>query len=162
MNNAIFVFISLFKYDYWYLFKDVSHQPFHTSYCLFYICVYVKINTKCATFNEEQRAHYRTKASCNRGHLSGCVGAVVPGSNLHQFLPAALCEVWFLRQRLCLQGRTKQPEENLLLLGTETLTACSRRHNEDMETWTKTEGVWRVSPGCARLIYMHLSTIFNY
>lgn len=52
--------------------------------------------------------------------------AAVPGSDLHQFLPAALCQVWFLRQRLRLQSRTKQPEQNLLLLSSETLTACEK------------------------------------
>ena len=130
---------------------------------VFFIYVYTcKLIKKSATSNAEQRAHYRTKASCNRGHLSGGVGAAVPGSNLHQFLPAALCEVWFLRQRLCLQGRPKQPEENLLLLGAETLTACSGQQEDTMRTRVKTEGVWRVSPGRASLIYIHLSTSFNF
>ncbi len=79
-------------------------------------------------------AGQKQSEACDTGHT---VGAGVPGSDLHQFALAALREVWLLRQRLCLQGRTKQPEENVPLLGTQTLTACSGEQNEDM----KTEGV---------------------
>lgn len=65
--------------------------------------------------------------------LTDCLYAGIPGSDLHQFLPAALYEVCFLRQLLSMQGRTKQPEENLLLFCTETLAACSRKQEERAE-----------------------------
>lgn len=77
---------------------------------------------------------------------SDCVGGAVPGSDLHQLLPTALCELRCLRQRLLLQRWAKQPEEDLLLLSAETAAACeggggggeSDRHTDNMAE--RTEG----------------------
>lgn len=66
---------------------------------------------------------YVTGAEGGR-QLSDCLGPTVPGSDLHQLLPAALCQLRRLGQRLFLQRRAKQPEENVLLLCTETAAAC--------------------------------------
>lgn len=62
---------------------------------------------------------------------SDCVGGALPGSDLHQLLPAALCELRRLRQRLLLQRRAKQPEEDLLLLSAETTAACRRERGRE-------------------------------
>lgn len=65
---------------------------------------------------------------------SDCVGGAVPGSNLHQLFPAALCELRCLSQRLHLQRRAKQPEEDLFLLSAETAAACRREGRTNTRT----------------------------
>lgn len=71
-----------------------------------------------------QYANMLDKSHRQQNKLSDCLGVMVPGSDLHQLLPAALCQLRRLGQRLFLQRRAKQPEENVLLLGTETAAAC--------------------------------------
>lgn len=91
--------------------------------------------------------------------FSGCLGLTVPGSNLHQHLPAALCELRCLRQRLYLQWRAKQPEENLLLLSTKTGAACRGepdRHKDNMAE--QTEGCDLLA-ACARNAHLSHSNL---
>lgn len=95
-------------------------------------------------------------------HFSDRVGVTVPGSDLHQLLPAALCELRCLRQRLYLQRWAKQPEENLLLLSNETAAACRGepdRHKDNMAE--QTEGCDRQA-AYARYIHLSHSNLWGF
>lgn len=71
---------------------------------------------------------------------------LVPGSDLHQPAAGTISEFRRFRQRLRLEGRTKQPEENLLLFGAETLGVCSRKQEGNNNNNNNTIRVeWRAN-----------------
>lgn len=70
---------------------------------------------------------------------------LVPGSDLHQPAAGTISEFRRFRQRLRLEGRTKQPEENLLLLGAETLGVCSRKQEGNNNNNNTIRVEWRAN-----------------